>query len=144
MTRVSERLRKALPLLGIALCLVLAAQVEAQNYGDGSAISAGGVDETAYGFGVDVHKDGMGVTIRTGNTQVEERADGSWTRYRRAGDWEFRVHNTGTKEYWFFDDLREVQKFDIRDPNTGIRLIGENPYKSNPFGMKWQKRLVGW
>lgn len=94
-----------------------------------------------YGYGVKHHADGGGVTYNDGDERRIEYADGSWVHYVREGNWEYRRHSSGVFEAWFYDDLNEVSRFDIRDPNTGVRRIGENPYPTNPFAVKWSRRL---
>jgi len=123
------------------LVFVGAGRAIAQPYSYEGTTSVNEYGETAYGFGCDYHDDGQGLTIRTGNTQVEKRSNGRWTRFTRDGNWEYRQHNTGVEEYWFYDDVNQVQKFDIRDPNSGARTIGVNPYPTNPYGTSWKRRV---
>ena len=144
MTLLRRRMDNTLLLVAAALVFVSAARVFAQTYEYEGSSSVSEYVDTAYGFGVDTHDDGQGVTTRLGDRMIEERSDGSWTSYKRDGDWEYRQHNTGVVEYWFYDDVNQVQKYDIRDPNSGTRVIGENPYPTNPYGIKWRKRVPGW
>jgi hypothetical protein len=94
-----------------------------------------------YGYSVRYHADGGGVTYNAGNEKRVEYADGSWSHYVREGNWEYRRHSSGVFEAWFYDDLNQVSRFDIRNPNTGVREIGENPYPTNPFAVTWSRRL---
>jgi|688.fasta_scaffold713025_2 hypothetical protein len=98
----------------------------------------------AYGYGFQMHEDGGGVTTRAGNEMLVERADGTATYYRRSGDWEYRQHNNGVHGYYHYDDVRQVQRFDYRNPRTGARIIGENPYPTNPYNRAWSRRGYGW
>jgi hypothetical protein len=97
-----------------------------------------------YGLGVQLHNDGGGITTRRGNEMLVERIDGTATYYRRNGDWEYRQHNNGVHGYYYYDDARQVQQFDYRNPFNGARVIGENPYPTNPYGRAWSQRGFGW
>lgn len=92
-----------------------------------------------YGYSVKPHADGAGTTFNTGNEKRIEYVDGSWVHYVREGNWEYRRHSHGVLEAWYYDDARQVARFDIRDPQSGVRKIGESPYPTNQFAASWSK-----
>jgi hypothetical protein len=97
-----------------------------------------------YGYGVYMHDDGGGLTTRAGNEMLVERVDGSAAYFQRNGAWEYRQHNNGVHGYYHYDDARQVQQFDYRNPYNGARVVGENPYPSNSYGRAWSRRGYGW
>jgi hypothetical protein len=109
-----------------------------------SSAAAAPSQDTAYGFGVELHNDGSGITTHRGDEKLVERIDGTATYYRRNGNWEYRQHNNGVYGYYYYDDGRQVQQFDYRNPYNGARVIGENPYPTNSDGRAWNRRGFGW
>jgi hypothetical protein len=105
--------------LALVLCLGTASSAHAQ-----------------YGTSVEPHVDGK-VTYRRGNETLVQRTDGSYVLYRRFGNWHYFQESTGKFGAYFYDNVRRVQRFDIRDPRTGRREIGENPYKGNRSAIGW-------
>ena len=93
--------------------------------------------------GVSFHRDGLGRTTRHGNQTLVERVNGPAAIYTREGDWESVQWSNGVHGYRHYDDLRGVQKFDMRNPSNGVRTIGEEPYVGNDYGQGWSQ-LMAW
>jgi hypothetical protein len=91
--------------------------------------------------GVSYHRDGMGRTTTLGDQTLVERVDGPAALYTRQNDWEFIQWGNGVYGARHYDSLRGVQQFDMRNPWTGTRTIGEEPYPGNYSGQSWSQQL---
>ena len=93
---------------------------------------------------VEVHEDGQGVTIRQGNQTLVRRNGGHAELITRVGNWEYRQHSNGVYGAYYYDNVKGVQRYDFRDPRTGQRKIGENPYPNTPYYYGWGAQGYGW
>jgi hypothetical protein len=85
--------------------------------------------------------DGRGLTVKTGNVVRGFREDGYRYWIVRDGNWERYGDNQGTVGTTYFDDKRQVMKFEYRVPLEGYRVVGENPYPSNTSARPWSRRI---
>ena len=91
-----------------------------------------------------LHADGRGVTHVQGNKKLVQRVDGPSSLYTRNGGWETHEMSQGVWGARYYDDFHGVTRFYYRNPNTGIRTIGEHPYPDNDFGQGWSQQMWGW
>lgn len=86
------------------------------------------------------HADGGGFVYRYGNQAIVQYNNGFTQQYYRDGNWHYYSDNAGNVGARLYDDYNQVQRFDYRNYGQRTRVIGENPYPTNPYGRRWSYR----